>query len=137
MRTIVAMKLDNGGIDAAAERLVSFAPSDSVTRKKVLRTRIFLEELMARYQREFGAESEVLFEENTGFRYLHVAVKIKGPAFDPFSNERGDESDSELIIDKCLTWRESYPHGRIGTGITSFPSVFLRKDLRFPGWSFP
>ena len=30
MRTIVTMKLDNEGIDAAAERLVRFAPSDGV-----------------------------------------------------------------------------------------------------------
>ncbi len=54
MKEIVTMKLDNGGIDAVAERLVSFAPSDGATRKNVLRTRIFLEEVMARYQQEFG-----------------------------------------------------------------------------------
>ncbi len=102
MRKIVTLKLDSGGIDAAAERIVSFAPSDGVTRKNVLRTRIFLEEAMARYQQEFGEDAEVLFEEHTGVRYLHAAVKIKGPEFDPFSNERGDAQESELIIEKML-----------------------------------
>ena len=127
MRKIVTMKLDNEGIDTAAERLVSFAPSDGVTRKNVLRTRIFLEEVMARYQQEFGEDAEVLFEENTGIRYLRVAVKIKGPEFDPFSNERGDESDSELIIVKMLDMEGIAPAWTYRNGYNILSVSFLKK----------
>lgn len=126
MRKIIAMKLDNEAIDATAERLVSFAPSDNITRKNVLRTRIFLEEAMARYQQEFGDGAEVLFEENTGFRYLHAAVKIKGPEFDPFSDERRDDPESELIIGKMLDMEGIVPSWTYRNGYNILSVSFLK-----------
>ena len=61
MKNIFRSTLNGQGIDNVAERFMSAAPSDKESRKNVLRSRIFMEEAMARYQREFGEETELIF----------------------------------------------------------------------------
>ncbi len=127
MKNTSRYTLSSRGIDEASERFMSVAPADKESRKNVLRSRIFLEEAMARYQREFGEETELVFEENRGRRTLTVSLKIRGPELDPFSDELGEDPDSVFIIQKMCDTTGLLPTWIYRNGYNIVSVAFHRK----------
>jgi Na+/H+-dicarboxylate symporter len=131
MKNLFRSTLNGQGIDNVAERFMSAAPSDKESRKNVLRSRIFMEEAMARYQREFGEETELIFEEIRNPNSLTVSLKIKGPELDPFSDEEGEDPDSVFIIQKMCDTAGILPTWNYRNGYNIVSVAFHKKRSTF------
>ncbi len=127
MKNTLRFTLSSRGIDEAAERFMSSAPADKESRKNVLRSRIFLEEAMTRYQREFGEETELIFEEIRKRRTLTFALKVKGQELDPFSDESGEDADSVFFIQKMFDTAGILPVWNYRNGYNIVSVSFHRK----------
>ena len=131
MKSTFRLTLSSQGIDEAAERFMAAAPADKESRKNVLRSRVFLEEAMTRYQREFGEGTELVFDEIRNRHSLTVALKIKGPELDPFSDELGEDPESVFIIQKMCDAAGILPTWNYRNGYNIVSVTFHKKRSAF------
>lgn len=83
--------LSNENINSACDWLEEILVSLEVDRKTAIKSRLAFEEVLLKYQNEFGAQQEFEYHEEKKFGKHKISISVRASYFDPFSTSQEED----------------------------------------------
>lgn len=130
VKNLTAYHLQNEEIDTVSEELLRQADEYGIPRATAQRIRITVEELLLKYQAEFGADAELQTSYDCRFSKIHLTLAIPGNRFNPFETL----SEEDLLLHNALEslgYMPSWQYER-GSNVIVFT---IRRTKKLPAWA--
>lgn len=100
------MNLDNKNISATVENVRAFFEKSKVPRKEIIKICLIMEEILLRYQTQFGEEREFEISTKNWFDMPRVTIKIPGePFYPPHQPTKNKNELDETILSEDIMMR--------------------------------
>lgn len=137
------MKLGNQDIDSAVAQVKAFFEKSGASRKDVLKICLIMEEILLRYQAQFGTTHEFSVYKKNWFDMPRVIIRIAGePFYPPHYPAKNDIDPADTILSEEIMKRLfSYEFVRMayrydgGCNEINFFSTKEPKPIKIPGGS--
>lgn len=102
--------LSNENINSACDWFEEILGSLQIDRKTAIKSRFAFEEMLLKYQNEFGAQQEFEYHEEKKFGKHNIKISVRTTNFDPFSTSQEENIMHKLLenVGAAPSW--SYKH---------------------------
>lgn len=121
-------KLNNEGIDSAANKAEEFLTEMKIPHKDVLRVRLGVEETLIRYRQQYGEDADFEIKGSKRFKRTSISLFIEGRMWDPFARN-GSVEQSSAIMRTAMTNMGELPVWRYTRGENVITYSFRKKEL--------
>ncbi len=125
-------KLTPVGINAAVGEIESYLSKKKNSAKDILRIRLGVEEVLLRFQEQFGEDKEFFIKCGKSLGRTKISVVVQGTMFDPFS-KLGDAESSSAFMRTALATMGNLPVWKYLNGANEVYFTLSRKSM--PEWS--
>lgn len=102
--------LSNENINSACESLENILSNLKIDRKTAIKSRFAFEEVLLKYQKEFGEQQEFEWREEKKFGKQNIKISVCAGSFDPFSTSQEETVMHRLLENVGAAPAWSYKH---------------------------